>query len=239
MTLTSKLTGKKPSCLTSDNIYHIHTARLIGSRSPLLSKSVLRESYIKKLSLRAKVGILDQEELDIISANVEDVKKMILSPDATSLVCLWSVKDLMLQPLQRFQIKPTWKTDAKGNVVLEKKMCFSSPQHGTVKIMSLCWAPAPDEVNHTSRILFTCTSLLENTGNIACLINLDSSTGGSMSQYSLSQTSWCCAWNPTGTQFAVGLETHCVLIDVETKKMSKFYNDNSTNYTMTIPKQVS
>ena len=203
-----------------------------------MSKSVLNECYIKKLLLRSKIPVSNQYGEYSVCGDVEDVKKMIISPDATTLVCLWSVKELMSQQLRRIHIEPTRRRDAKGNIALTTRIGHHSHELGIMKIMSLCWAPNPCEIGRTSRILFTCTSLLENANNVACLSNLDSPEDDNNSYFNLNQTSWSCAWSPRGGQFAVGLETHCVLVDMETKKKSKLYCDSSAVYTIAMSQQV-
>lgn len=236
--IISRQTWKKPICLCSNNLYHLNTARYVGLRSALLSKSVLNECYIKKLLLRSKIPVSNQYGEYSVCGDVEDVKKMIISPDATTLVCLWSVKELMSQQLRRIHIEPTRRRDAKGNIALTTRIGHHSHELGIMKIMSLCWAPNPCEIGRTSRILFTCTSLLENANNVACLSNLDSPEDDNNSYFNLNQTSWSCAWSPRGGQFAVGLETHCVLVDMETKKKSKLYCDSSAVYTIAMSQQV-
>ncbi|XP_050406426.2 DDB1- and CUL4-associated factor 4 [Patella vulgata] len=157
---------------------------------------------------------------------LEHMLKMISSPDSDKLLCLWTVKDTIVQQLHLVEVEEKPRTNNKHSLSVElgKRHVI----HSWHKITNVCWAPF-QKYPGRKNILYTTNC--HHTGQALVYIrDLDVAVSDDIALFDFrvgSQATWTCAWNKQTEKFSVGAEKTCLLIDVATRRLWELNTLNS------------
>ncbi|ESO94176.1 hypothetical protein LOTGIDRAFT_232438 [Lottia gigantea] len=159
---------------------------------------------------------------------VEHMIKMISSPSHDKLLCLWSMKETIMQRLQLVQLSRKKRDSENQRLSLNVQPRGTTVLQSWSKITNVCWAPFP---NYPERRNILYTTNCHSTGQaLAFIRNLDATSPRDVAFFDFSignQATWTCAWNYNTEKFSVGAEKTCLLIDVETRRLWELNTLNS------------
>ena len=158
------------------------------------------------------------------------------------LLCLWSLKELIVQRIQMLAINKIGKSSEDGATDIDILPIGAVLLQSFSKVTGMCWAPLNGGDEEDDCILYTTTCFLGNNPSLALLRRLDSDNaeGFRHTEFNLGQkATWACAWNTLGNCLSVGSERCGLLLDVPTRKMWELNTFGSDVYSQIFSHNVS
>lgn len=217
-----------------DHVYSLHHGVLRQKRSSV-RQSKLTVHQMSRFQPACKQKVL-AACIGPGQGKVEHMTRMLAAPSSadsptTRLVCLWSLKSLLVQRIQLIEVNRVARTD--GSAIMDSSPTGAVLTPSLSKVTDLCWAPKAPEDNTASPVLYTTTCVMGTNPSLAKLRHLDPGLSSNErdvadTEFHLgNKTTWSCAWSAHSKKFSVGLEECAFVIDVATRRLWELHTRKS------------
>ena len=229
----------------TDNVYDI-TERTRTSfyveklRSPFRNRRESTKHIVSRLKPSGKLKIFENPSTSY--EKLEHMLHMKVNDEQDKILCLWGLKEQIVQRIQMLSINGINRFDEDGGVDIDVSPTGAVLLQSFSKVTDMCWAPLDGTDPSDCWICFTTTCFLGNNPSLALLrrLDFDSSQGSRHTEFNLGQkATWACAWNGKSNQLSVGSEGCALLLDVPTRRMWELHTANSDVRSQTFLKEVS
>ena len=234
--------SKDLSSSKSSNLLHLISQRSQGILTTHKMKVFTERNRVCALKHKTNVKVFPRPSNGY--EKLEHMSRMLLSSACDKIICMWSLKDLLVHRLQCLRLDLRKVTNDEGGLDVNITPSDNLILQSFSKISGLCFAPSScdPECDRDNRLLFTTTSHTSNNPSMALLRRVcgyENSNTGMCAEFRLgNQATWCCAWNPINQQFSVGSEKCGLLIDAETRSMWELHTHKSDALTQQFSNQV-
>ena len=239
-----------PKCILrspkfSDNVYTILERMRCSHftekmRSPFLNNRKTIMNLVCRIKPAGKLKIFENP-----SSSYEKLEQMLhmkVNEEQGKILCLWGLREQIVQRIQMLNINGINKYDGDGSIDIDVSPTGAVLLQSFSKVTDMCWAPLEGSDPLDCCILYTTTCFLGNNPSLALLrrLDTDSSQGFRHTEFNLGQkATWACAWNGKSNQLSVGSEECALLLDVPTRRMWELHTGNSDVRSQAFLKDVS
>ena len=217
----------------SDNVHNI-VERMKSSfyseknQNPFLNHQESVKHIVSCLKPAGKLKVFENPSTSY--EKLEHMLHMKVNEEQDKILCLWGLKEQIVQRIQMLSINGINKFDDDGCIDIDVSPTGAVLLQSFSKVTDMCWAPLDGTDPLDCCICFTTTCFLGNNPSLALLrrLDADSSQGFRHTEFNLGQkATWACAWNGKSNQLSVGSEGCALLLDVPTRRMWELSTANS------------
>ena len=197
-------------------------------QSPFLTNRESIMHMVSRLKPSGKLKIFENPGTSY--EKLEHMLHMKVNEEQDKILCLWGLREQIVQRIQMLNINGINKYDEDGSTDIDVSPTGAVLLQSFSKVTDMCWAPLEGCDPLDCCILYTTTCFLGNNPSLALLrrLDADSSQGFRHTEFNLGQkATWACAWNGKSNQLSVGSEECALLLDVPTRRMWELHTGSS------------
>ena len=239
-----KTTSNPPLPKFTNNFYHLldTTKRSHFSEkfhTPAWSNRETIKHTVSRLKPAGKLKIFENPVTSY--EKLEHMLYMKVNEQQDKLLCLWGLREQIVQRIQMLNINGINRYDEDGSIDIDVSPTGAVLLQSFSKVTDMCWAPldGADPLDHC--ILYTTTCFLGNNPSLVLLRKLDAGSAEDFRQteFNLGQkATWACAWNGKCNKLSVGSEECALLLDVPTRRTWELHTGKSDVRSQTFLKEV-
>ena len=209
-------------------------------QNPFLNNREGIKHMVSRLKPAGKLKLFENPNTSY--EKLEHMLHMKVNEEQDKILCLWGLKEQIVQRIQMLNINGINKYDGDGSIDIDVSPTGAVLLQSFSKVTDMCWAPLDGTDPLDCCILYTTTCFLGNNPSLALLrrLDADSAQGFRHTEFNLGQkATWACAWNGKSNQLSVGSEGCALLLDVPTRRMWELHTGNSDVRSQAFLKEVN